>query len=56
MTGSMYYGSSLTGISTPYGNGWYTNWVMTNAGNTNINLGSVSSSQFTQTWSTSSGT
>jgi hypothetical protein len=56
MSGSAYYSGALRGISSPYSSGWYSTSVMTNGGNTNINLGSVSSSAFTQTWSTSSGT
>jgi Peptidase A4 family len=57
MSGDVYYGSSLTGIYTPYSYGWYIKTTMVNSGNTNINVGSVSSSSsFTQTWSTSSGT
>lgn len=57
ISGDVYYGSSLTGIYTPYNNGWYIKTTMVNSGYTNINLGSVSSSSaFTETWSTSSGT
>lgn len=59
--GDMYYSGSSVLISTPYSNGWYNTYVMTNGGNTNINLGSVATSgssigTFTETWSTSSGT
>lgn len=57
MSGSIYYGGALQGIYNPYSNGWYTQVIMTNGGNTNIQVGSVSSSSaFTQTWLTSAGT
>lgn len=58
MTGDIFYPvNHYVGIYTPYSNGWYTKIIMQNSGNTNIQVGSVSSSSgFTQTWLTSSGT
>jgi hypothetical protein len=57
MSGDVYYSGSFTGIYTPYSNGWYIKTTMVNSGNTNINVGSVSSSSnFKQTWLTSAGT
>jgi hypothetical protein len=56
MTGDIYYSSTYTGISTPYGNGWYYQNLMQNSGYTNITPGSISSSAFSLPWSTSSGT
>lgn len=57
MSGStMYYGGASNSISTPYSNGWYNEDIMQNGGYTNINVGSVSSGAFTQTYSTSNGT
>lgn len=57
-SGAVTYGNSLNtvSISTPYGHGWYASITMQTGGYTNINLGTVSGGDFTETWNTSNGT
>ncbi len=44
--GTITMDSEESSVQTAYNNGWYNKWIMSNAGNTNIDVGAVS----TQTW------
>ena len=57
-SGTIYYGGSSNGISTPYGNGWYQEDVMNNGCSygDNVDPTSISSNSFSETYHDSCGT